>query len=139
MASSLTLSDTSSTANGWVIVDVDETILTETDELSLPLSSSADTLLMDYGGRRRRINIRGHIIEGTALGTGSFSGITNIGSQIEHLDSYFFNNTAGGVQLLLARAARTTISGTATWRHRESAGDTQKEEFMITFTEGVLL
>lgn len=137
MASNVTLSDGMRTANGWEIESANESLVTNLDNFPMPLSDSSSTRLFDYEGRNKTVVLRGVLKEGATLGIGTGFSVTTLGEQIDALNTYFFNNSSGGVQLTLVRPNQSNISvGLSTWRVRRK--EPNLAEFQITLVEGTV-
>jgi len=139
MGSDVSITCGSRTAYWSVISNKDEVIDADFDPMNMPLQDSSQVQIMDFGGRRKTITLKGLLIDGVGLGSGGgWESITNNGSKIEQLDTYFFNTSGGSSSLSLSLPGRTAISGIAVWRHRSEAGNVVTKEFMIRFLEGVV-
>jgi len=120
----------------FFVKDKDESLDPNPDTMPMPAGTSADTIINDFGGRQRDIMLRALLIEGYNLGSGTgVEGITNNGSKITAADNYMFNVSNLQHYLIIPNRAGS-FAGLAHWRHKETAGDVNKLECLIRFTEG---
>ena len=141
MASYVRLDDGTRFISGWHVEDIKVSVSGSPDHMPIPLGSSADAFLMDYGGRERTIMLRGVLESGTALGTGdNFASVTALEDMVSEIDAHFVNlDTTGTTFSLKIYDSTPTLKHTYTgvvenWEVTRTS--TVHFEFTMKFVEG---